>query len=338
MISNFLARHRSTPTAEVPRKFSLRSIAASLAPGVGLVVILLLFGGVSSSFLTLATWQGVMTNAAQTCLVALGLTVVLMAGGFDLAVGASSQLATAVVASLLAGGHPLLEAIVVGIAVGVLAGGASGCVTLGLKVPSFVGTLAISFILIGAAFEVTGQQQITLTERGVVRLIGQGSLVGIPVDFLIAVLVALGLALEIRSRRFGLHLRVAGLGTEGAFLQGVHVVRAKLGAFVLGGAVVGLGGVIGATYSSGASGSDNSFALLLSALAAAFIGQAISSRRQFNIWGTLAGAVFLTAIGSALISAGVSSNFFPVAEGMVILCAVGAGAVRRHAIGQDAVV
>ena len=102
--------------------------------------------------------------------------------------------------------------------------------------------------------------------------------------------------------------------------------------------MVGLGGVIGAAYSSGASGSDNSFAILLEALAACFIGQAISRRRQFNLWGSLAGAVFLTAVGSGLIAAGVSSNSFPVAEGIVVLGAVATGSVKGRAIGQDAVV
>ncbi len=311
---------------------------AAAGPTAALIAVLLLFGATSSSFLTGGAWQGILSNAGQTCLVALGLTTVLMAGGFDLAVGASSQLATAVAAYLLVNGNPLSVAIVVGIAVGAVSGAASGAVTLGLRVPPFVGTLTVSFLLIGAAYEVTRQNQITLTETGILRSIGQGTVLGVPVDFVVAFVVAALLSFALRSRRFGFRLRAAGLGQEGAFLRGVRVGRAKFGAFVLGGSVVGLAGVIGAAYSSGASGSDNSFAILLEALAACFIGQAISRRRQFNIWGSLTGAVFLSAVGSGLIASGVSSNSFPVAEGIVVLGAVAAGSVKRRAIGQDAVV
>lgn len=311
---------------------------SSGAPTAALVVVLLLFGSVSGNFLTTGTWQGIMSNAAQTCLVSLGLTLVLMAGSFDLAVGASSQLATAVVATLVAAGQPVVEAFVLGVLVGAAAGVGSGSVALGLRVPPFVGTLAVSFLLIGADYLVTGQNQVTLTESGTLQSLGQGNLVGIPVDFLVVLVVVAVLSAVVRSRRFGLRLRASGLGPEGSFLRGVRVSRAKLGAFCLGGAVVGFGGVVAAAYSSGASGSDNSFAILLDALAAAFIGQAISRRRQFNLWGSLVGAVFLSAVSSGLIGAGVSSNSFPVAEGVVVVGAVAAGGLKRRTIGQDAVV
>jgi len=300
--------------------------------------MLLVFGAVSGSFFTGATWGSILSNAAETCLVALGLTTILMSGGFDLSVGASSQLATAIMAYLLVNGHALVVAIVVAIAVGVLSGAASGAVTLGLRVPPFVGTLAVSFVLIGAAYEVTHQQQITLNETGLLYAIGHGTIGGIPIDFGLAVVVAVLAFAGMRTRRFGFRLQASGLGQEGAFLRGIHVGRAKFGAFLIGGGVVGLSGVVAAAYSSGASGSDNSFAILLEALAACFIGQAISRRRHFNLWGSLAGAVFLSAVATGLIDAGVSSNLFPVAEGVVVLLAVAMGSAGRHGIGQDAVV
>lgn len=315
-----------------------RRLLSSGAPTASLIAVMLLFGLISGHFLTGGTWQEIMSNAAQTCLVALGLTLVLMAGSFDLAVGASSQLATAVVASLLAAGQPLVEAFGLAVLVSVAAGAASGSVALGLRVPPFVGTLAVSFLLIGADYLVTAQNQVTLTETGALRSLGQGDLAGVPVDFLVVLVVTVMLSAAVRSRRFGLRLRASGLGPEGSFLRGVRIGRAKLGAFCLSGAVVGLGGVVAAAYSSGASGSDNSFAILLDALAAAFIGQAISRRRQFNLWGSLVGALFLSAVSSGLIGAGVSSNSFPVAEGVVVLGAVAAGSLKRRTIGQDVVV
>ncbi|MFI5426670.1 ABC transporter permease [Aeromicrobium sp. UC242_57] len=151
------------------------------------------------------------------------------------------------------------------------------------------------------------------------------------ISVLVASLIAVTFLLWVLLQQisYGRYLRAVGSNRAAASLAGVSVQRTVIQAFVLGGFLAGLSGVVlGATQSVAVPNVAVSY--LLPAFAAAFLSTVVLSSSQFTVWGTLIGGVFLVWVSQALILGGLSPTWSDIVNGAVLVVAVGMSSVLNR--------
>ncbi|SDT26943.1 ATP-binding cassette domain-containing protein [Microlunatus soli] len=320
---------RSTPVGARVRQVSV--------PAAMLVVLALLVIG-APNLLTGGSILDVLTQAATPALLAVALAVALGSGAFDLSIGATAQLTANLSAVAVVAGVPPAVAVVLGVLVGALVGLINGTVAGVLRVPSFVATLGMLFLLVGITLAVNGGLTVPIPRSSGFLLLGQGWLAhSVPVIVLAAVAAVAVVTLIWRRAVLGLRLRAVGDDAAVAGLRGVPVRRTALAGLLISGALSGLAGVMIASYSSGSTANDNSLTLLVSALAAAFLGASMTRGLLFDPALAAVGALFVTAVGVGLIANGLPDQLLTGAQGLALLFAVLVAVLRRRRLGQVAI-
>jgi ribose/xylose/arabinose/galactoside ABC-type transport system permease subunit len=138
----------------------------------------------------------------------------------------------------------------------------------------------------------------------------------------------------LRRTRPGLRMYAAGGAINAAVIRGVSRNVAVALSFVLCGLVVGLSGVILASYSYGASAVPASLDFLISALAASFLGTTFNRAGQLDLVGTVVAAMFIAAINNGLILIHVSNLALPGFQGIILVLSILPVVIRKNEIGQ----
>jgi ABC-type sugar transport system ATPase subunit/ribose/xylose/arabinose/galactoside ABC-type transport system permease subunit len=303
--------------------------------GVGaamLAVVAALVAG-SPGFLLSSGFWDVLRQAGTPMLLAAALAVALGTGLFDLSVGAVAQLTATLSATLVVAGVPTPLVLVAGVVAGVVIGAINGAVTVLLRVPSFVATLGMLFLLVGITLGINGGLAVTAGTPSFL-LLGQGFVGPVPAIVITSVALIAVVALGWRLTSTGLRLRATGDDERTSRLRGVRTGWAVVTALVLSGALSGLAGVLLASYASGATARDASLELLVSALAAVFLGSALTRTFLFDPATAAVGSLFVTATGAGLIANGLSDEWLGGVQGVVLLLAVLVAVARRRALGQ----
>ena len=164
--------------------------------------------------------------------------------------------------------------------------------------------------------------------------VGFPFLSGIPWSVLILIFAALLLWILMDNTSFGRHLRAAGSNPEAARLAGVPVSREIMKAFILGGVLAALAGVVLAA-GQGSASPDAAGGFLLPAFAAAFLSTVIFSNGRFNVLGTILGGVFVVWTSIGLVIGGVPQTWTNVINGVVLVAAVALSTYvrRRRVVG-----
>lgn len=284
----------------------------------------LIFGlTASSTFLTATTFRLVFSQGVVTCLLALGFLLPLLAGAYDLSVGAMMSLALALsvylqLHNIVPAGIGAVIAIVACVVVGIV----NGFIVIRLHVNSFIATLGTSQVLLAVGLLISGDQQLTAVFPNSWSAIGNNNVLGIPAVMWILVVVALVLWYVVEYTRIGRYLLATGGNEDAARLTGVKTDRMVWGAFIASGAICGLAGVIYSMQSAVFS-SDTGPGYLFPAVAAVFLGASQLSQRP-NVWGTLI-AYFALAFGvQGLVLAASSASAWsqPLFQGVSLIIAV----------------
>jgi len=128
---------------------------------------------------------------------------------------------------------------------------------------------------------------------------------------------------------FGRYLKATGANREAARLAGVRTQQQIIRAFMIGGVLAALAGVVLAS-SQGAASPDVAGAFLLPAFAAAFLSTVVFSTGQFTIWGTIIGGIFIVWVSQGLILGGLNPQYTDVVNGTVLVLAVALSTVMRR--------
>lgn len=281
----------------------------------------LTFALLSPYFLTGDNLRAILTQSASVAIIAAGLTVVIIAGEIDLSIGAVQAVSSSVSAVIIIQhGAPWYVGVVTGIAVGAAAGLINGLITWRLRIPSFIGTLAMLGVAQGFAFLVTNNSPISGFPDRYLEL-GTGEVWTIPIPVIIAVAILVGLQLMLHRTRLGRHIFAVGGNAEYAGLAGINVGRVRTITLVLCGALAGVGGIIlSARLNAGAG--DYGTADLLPAVAAVVIGGTSLFGGIGSVWGTAAGVILLTSLTNGLIVINVADYWQQIAVGMIIIGAM----------------
>lgn len=276
-------------------------------------------------------WSNVSSIAMASTtigIVAMGQTLVIVVGGFDLSVAGVAPLASVLYAICLAHDYSVLAATLVALAVGALVGLINGILVTRLKINPLITTLGMLSVAGGTAAIVTNgvAQGITNTAAGVW---GEGAFFGVNRAVVAVVLIGVLLGAAMRYTVFGRTVYAVGGNREASRLAGIRVDAVTSSAYVISGTCAAFAGVVAASQLlAGAStiGSD----LALSSVAAVVLGGAALTGGVGTVGGTLLGVLVLGTIANGLALMQVQSFYQQVASGGVLLLAVAFGGIRTR--------
>jgi ribose/xylose/arabinose/galactoside ABC-type transport system permease subunit len=305
-----------------------------VGPLIALAAVYLFFVALSPG--TFARPANLVTMARQTAVVGIaasGMTMVIILGGIDLAVGSTVALTTVVVASLLKAGLGVWAAAALGIGAAAATGAMNGGLVAGLGITPFIVTLGSMSVLRGLAKGLAREQKIDVDPAGLDALAAalppSRSFLVFPPAVWIAIGVALLTAGLLRRTRFGRHVVAIGSSEEAARLCGVDVGRVKVIVYTLSAALAGLAGVIEFGTLTVGDPTD-SIGLELTVIAAAVIGGGSLSGGRGSVAGALIGGLLMTVIKTGCTHLGLPNWVEEVIAGWIIVTAVAVDRARRR--------
>ena len=294
------------------------SVASNMGAWLLIIVIGVVLTFTTDTFLT---WDNIINVLRQTCVVsiiALGASFVVLGGEIDLSTGMASTFAGCNAALLTTQfGLPTIPAIILALVVGCIIGTVTGCLVTYFKIPAFIGSLGIQYVIQGMLLITTNSMPITGLPENFLFL-GRGYIGGIiPVPVVImAIFFAIG-AFVLRYTPFGRSVIAVGENPEAAKLSGLNVQRTKVLIFTICGFCAAFAGIIqAARMSSGQPGSGGD--LSLQALAAVYIGGTFKG----SMLNTLAGALAWGFVNNGLNLLRVNAYWQKVTLGLIIIVAV----------------
>ena len=282
-----------------------------------LVTVILMI--VSPTFRQPVNLENILEQNAILGIVACGMTVMMISGGFDLSVGATGATA-AVVGAVVSTHHGTLLTVVAALAVGLLVGLVNGLLIAKVRINAFVATFAMASIVSGLLFVSTGAESkdggTSFLSSAATGRVGQ-----VPVIFLVFMACLAVVWFVLTRTKYGHYVYSVGGNAEASHLSGVPVHRVQMFAFALGGLLAGGAGVLllGQTsvgQPSAATGWP------LEAIAICVVGGVALTGGIGRIEDVLAATLLLGVISNGLNQLNVSPYWQPTVTGVVILVAV----------------
>lgn len=309
-------------TSVAKPKANMVEILKSNAVIFVLILIVILLSLLSPHFLTVGNLMDVAKQAAINGIIAFGMTYVITTGGIDLSVGSIWALSGVSAALLMKTGVPWPLALVGCMAVGSLCGCLSGLLVTKGRLQPFIATLATMNVYRGLALILTGGYTVYGLPANF-RYIGGGvllSVVPMPVIILAAVFVVSWFIF--RHQVIGRYLTAIGNNREAARLTGINVGRMIILAYAYSGLLSAIGGGIVATARLSAAEPTIGMGAELDAIAAVVLGGTSMAGGDSRIFGTLIGAILLSAINNGLTLLNVPTYYKIAVIGLIIIAAM----------------
>ncbi|MDH7602863.1 MAG: ABC transporter permease [Armatimonadota bacterium] len=287
-----------------------------------LTVLCLAFSLANKNFATAANLRTLGADAATTCILAVGMTAVILTGGIDLSVAAVLSLATLAAASLMAKGLTA-QGLVASALVGAGCGFFNGVLITRIFMPPIIATLGTMYVFQSAAALASGGQCIVL-EHNPIAFLGKG---------FVPLLVLLGTTLfaagVLQYTRVGRYIYAVGGCEESTRLSGIDPNVIKILVYTANGLLAALGGIvmlgIGSTFQA-----NDAQGYELAAIAAVVIGGTSINGGQGSVLGTLLGIAITTVLRNGAILAGLEARWAQAIVGLAIFLAVAVDKIRRE--------
>jgi ribose transport system permease protein len=318
----------STILPRFARRFTLTGESlTNISLFTSLLILCLFFGSQTPFFFTQANLNTLTSTIAVVGITAIGMTLVLIAGGVDISVGSVAALAGVVTSLLwLKLGVPLGISALLAVLCGGLVGFLNGAIVAYLKINPLITTLATFSIIRGLAF-VLSEGQTNLLSNEAFNFIGRGSIAGIPFSLLVMILLYAGFAWVLRYTAFGRNLYAIGGSPEASRLAGISVTPHLLIVFTISGLLAAFSGII--TVSQLASSAPRAATgLEFTVITAVVLGGTSLAGGKGTLIGTLIGVIILRVLDNGLVLMAVSSFYQDVARGLVLILAVSFDQVR----------
>lgn len=277
----------------------------------------------------------ILRAAAPIMMIALGMSLVIATAGIDLSVGSLMAVAGAVsmeflknvgdsssiAVALAAGGLALLVAGILGAVNGVLVA------YVGLQ--PFIATLVLMLAGRGIAKVITGGQN-TAASNEPFRWIANGYVIGLPVVFLLALLIVVLVSAIVRRSALGLMIEAIGINPKASRMAGIKPRGLLLTTYIVSGLLAGVAGVLSVGSVMTVDISRTGYQLELDAILAVVIGGASLMGGKFSLSGAFVGALLIATLDKTVVFLGVSSSATPAFKAIVIvvLCLLQSQRVR----------
>jgi ribose/xylose/arabinose/galactoside ABC-type transport system permease subunit len=295
---------------------------------VVLIVAVVVLAAFVPSFRTGTNVVNVLQQNAIIGVVACGMTLMIIAGGFDLSVGAVGAAAGCLAGSISIN-YGMAVGVVAGLLLGIAVGLVNGLLISKARINAFVTTLGMTALVSGLLFVATEAKPIfglptTWTQ------IGFSTVGPIPTLVIVWLVVALASWALLRFTLLGKSIYAVGSNYEGSRRAGVRVDRVVISAFTIGGALAALGGLMLVGLSNtGYPTAGSTWAL--TAIAAVVLGGTALAGGSGGIGRTVVGVLILGVLANGLTLLSVSPYWQPAATGLLVIGAVGVESYRnRH--------
>ena len=257
-------------------------------------------------------------------IVAIGQTILLISGEFDLSVGSVYVFVAMVFILLMQAGIGVIPAFVIALLVALLIGFLNGYISLKFKISSLLVTLGFLFVYRGAAYLTSGGFNVvfpdSVRDSAFIKFLG-GEPLGFYTAILIFVLIAITFAIVLSWTKFGNHVFAVGGDPATALSCGVSATRIKMTSFMLCSFLAGLAGIMASCNFSGV-GPTTGTGLEFETIAAAVIGGTVLGGGVGTILGTTLGASTLLALRAGLVLMGVNVYVYRILLGPLLIVAV----------------
>jgi len=295
---------------------------------VGLVATLfVLLAATSPYFLTAVNLSSVVRQTAVINTMALGMTLVIVAGGIDLSVGAILAFSGLMGSMAMEAGAPIPVGVAVGLVAGLFWGCINGLAVVLLKINPFIVTLGTLGIVRGLTLQVSNGLPVHRLPQAFSYL-GGGNWLGVPVVLWILVVCALATHVILEHTRLGRYALAIGSNPEAALFTGIPVTFHTTAVYALSGLLCGLAGMIEASrLMTGQPTAGQGYELRV--IAAVVIGGGSLRGGEGSVIGTLLGAFFMGLLANGADLHGISPYWQEVIIGAVIIVAVSVDELLR---------
>ncbi len=295
-----------------------------------LVAVLLLFVVLSLTtpgFFSGINLRNLLDQQAPILIAAAPLTLVLIAGQFDVSLSAVYITAPLVGLQVEAHTGSIPLAVLAGILAGLAAGGVNAFLVVICRINSFISTLAASYIIAGIGYLVSDQAILTPSSPGF-RDLATTRILGVSTATWMAAIVIAICWVLLQTTRYGRYVYATGANSDAAKVSGVRTRWIVASTFLLTGAAAGFAGMVNASQSMSAQATDD-FSFVFAALAAVVVGGTSIAGGAGAVWRTVAGALFIAMMNNGFNLNQVDPIYQRIILGLVILGAVGIDAFSR---------
>ena len=284
-----------------------------------LIVVISIFSPV---FLTADNIKTTAIGLSCDGIIAIGMTLALICGGFDLSVGSVMGLSAVVAATLFNTGMNIWLATLIAIVVGTLIGMLNGLMIGKVGINPFITTLAMMQIARGAVYIITSGTPVSVTGASKsFDFIGNGNFLGIPmIGLIFVILVILGQFFTRRSTA-AMNVFYVGSNEKAAKLSGINTGNVKLFVYTFSAVVASIAGILSlARFSTATADMGNGSEMRV--ISAAVIGGCSLVGGEGSVFGSVLGVIMLNIINNALVLFNVSVNWQNLISGLILLFAV----------------
>ncbi len=298
----------------------LKSALTLLGPFIALLVVYAIFGMMNPAMFTKDVLLSLLTQTVIVGTAAIGMTLIIIAGGIDLSVGSIIALCGVFAAYLVTKDYSAPLVFMATIAFGGLCGLFNGGLTVGLRLLPFIITLGTMQVFRGAGKVATNGTPVNLPFDVTAFKPWMGG-AGIPWGVWLMILLVGLFTVLLRYTRFGRHIFAVGSNEHTATLCGVNVGKVKLFVYMISGALAGLAAVMNMAKSSQGD-PTTATGLELDIIAAVVIGGASLSGGEGTVLGAVIGALLMTTIRTGCVLNGIPTPWTEVITGAIIIIAV----------------
>lgn len=277
----------------------------------------------------------ILRQAAPVMMIAMGMSLVIATGGIDLSVGSLMAVSGAVAMEFLSAAGDsdsigvALAAVGLALLVTAILGAVNGILVAYVGLQPFIATLVLMLAGRGIAKVITGGQNTSATSAPF-RWIANGYLIGIPVVFILAVLLVIAVGMVVRRSALGLMIEAIGINPQASRMAGIKPAGLLLTAYILSGILAGIAGVMSVGSVMTVDISRTGYQLELDAILAVVIGGASLAGGKFSLGGAFVGALLIATLDKTVLFLGISSSATPAFKAIVIvvLCLLQSQRVR----------
>ncbi len=303
-----------------------------LLPALSLVVLFAALSIASPHFLTNTNLSSVVRQTAVINIMALGMTLVIIAGGIDLSVGAILAMGGLLGTMAMERGYPVPAGVVIGVLTGLFWGFVNGFFTTRLKIAPFIVTLGTLGIVRGLTLIISNGLPVHKIPPSFSYL-GEGNLLGVPFVLWLLVACAAITHVILEHTRLGRYAFAIGSNPDAALYAGIPVAFHTAAVYAICGMLTGLAGMIEASrLMTGQPTAGQGYELQV--IAAVVIGGGSLRGGEGSVIGTLIGAFIMGLLSNGSDLLGISPYLQQAIIGAVIILAVTVDELRKRKLGS----
>ena len=286
-----------------------------------LIALVIAFSVATPTFLTIGNVRVLAEQSGGPLLVACGMTVVIIAGGFDLSAGAIFGCCGVIAVIVTNAAGPALAGLS-GLAAGAMLGLLNGWLVVYRRVQSFLGTLATQFVVVGGALYLTrGTDSIAVNSPGALSVLAGPDVAGLQIRTWLVPVVLAGVWFVLRHTQPGRQVYAVGGSLQAATVAGVRTRAVLIAVFLASGVLSALAGVLTAA-DAGIAQADGGVGMELTAITAVVIGGTSIAGGRGSVWRTVIGVVLLSVIGNGFTLLYVEPTYNLLVQAGIILVAI----------------